>query len=267
MVGGAEGQSADLPRARAVLLGASNLTRGFPVFVDAARQAAGGPIDLLAALGHGRSYGQPSSVLGRRLCGIAESALWDELAGRPPLPVYALITDIGNDIIYGVPAKRLLDWVTHCVDRLAALGARIAVTQLPLDTIRTIGPRKFALLRRVLFPSCGVTLDEAQALAEEVNQAVARLAASRGLKLLAQERTWFGLDPIHIRRRLYPQAAACMLSAWRDEPAGLIPPRASRVRSLYLATRLPHERHLFGIVQRRRQPCCRFPDGTRVSLY
>jgi hypothetical protein len=256
-----------MPQARAIFLGASNLTRGLPAFVDAARLVLDAPIDVLAAAGHGRSYGTSSSVLGRRLCGITESGLWQDLAAKAPLPLYALITDIGNDIVYGVPVERILDWVSCCFDRLERREARIIATELPLATIRGLGPRRFALMRRALFPSCGLSLSEAKERSEEVNDAVVHLAQSRGICLVPQDPHWFGLDPIHIRRRLIPFAAVRMLSRWREESRQLDPPRPSFLQRAYFATRAPYERQLLGIDRRRSQPCGFLRDGTLVSLY
>jgi hypothetical protein len=42
---------------RVVALGASNLTRGFQTIVSTARLVWGPDVEVLAALGHGRSYG------------------------------------------------------------------------------------------------------------------------------------------------------------------------------------------------------------------
>ena len=68
---------------RVVALGASNLTRGFRTVVAAAREAWGPDVEVLAALGHGRSYGGESRFLGRVRPGILQSGLWSELARRP----------------------------------------------------------------------------------------------------------------------------------------------------------------------------------------
>ena len=67
------------PAARVCLLGASNLTRGFAAAVRVTRGALGGPLEFHAALGRGRSFGGPSSFLGRTLPGIAQSGLWPGL--------------------------------------------------------------------------------------------------------------------------------------------------------------------------------------------
>src|SRR5262245_2033911 len=81
---------------RIVLLGASNLTRGISTVIETAGSILGRPLEVLAAFGHGRSYGMSSSVLGRSLPGIVDCGIWQSLAARPPVSTSALITDIGN---------------------------------------------------------------------------------------------------------------------------------------------------------------------------
>jgi hypothetical protein len=51
---------------RVVALGASNLTRGFHAVVSVARAAWGPEVEIVAALGHGRSYGSARRHPSRR---------------------------------------------------------------------------------------------------------------------------------------------------------------------------------------------------------
>ncbi|MCZ6542107.1 MAG: hypothetical protein O6768_00410, partial [Planctomycetota bacterium] len=99
MSGPAESQLTSRPRV--VLLGASNLTRGISRAVGIAQAILGTPLEVLIAMGHGRSYGQRSRVLGRSLPGIVDCGLWDALLHGSGRPTYALLTDIGNDVMYG----------------------------------------------------------------------------------------------------------------------------------------------------------------------
>ncbi|MCA9267996.1 MAG: hypothetical protein KDA41_05970, partial [Planctomycetales bacterium] len=139
MVNSAAAHDAAAPPARRlVLLGASNLARGVVSAVDAARAVWGEPLDVMAALGHGRSYGRKSCVLGRSLTGVAQCALWDELAARPRLPTAAVVTDVGNDILYGVSNKKILDWVARCLSRLASADARVVLTGLPIASLAAL---------------------------------------------------------------------------------------------------------------------------------
>ena len=80
------------PTLRAVLLGASNVAISFPRLLSFLRETAGGPVEVLGAFGHGRSYGEESRLLWlRHLPGIVRSGLWPELARRQPLPTVALL--------------------------------------------------------------------------------------------------------------------------------------------------------------------------------
>src|ERR1700741_1738016 len=104
------------PTRRVILLGASNLTRSFPTVVATVRQTWDEPIEIMAAMGHGRSYGQDSRVLGRKISGIFPCALWQDLQNRAAMPTTALLTDIGNDLMFGATHDRLQNWIEGCLD-------------------------------------------------------------------------------------------------------------------------------------------------------
>src|SRR3954463_14296552 len=136
---------------RVILLGASNVTRSFPTVVATARQTWSEPIEIMAAMGHGRSYGQDSWCFGRKIPGIFSCALWQDLQNRKPLPTAALVTDIGNDMLYGISSDQLLDWVERCLDRLVEAGAATILTQMPIESIERLGERRFQFFRRLFF--------------------------------------------------------------------------------------------------------------------
>ena len=96
---------------RVILLGASNLARGISTIVGTAQSRLGSPLEFFIAMGHGRSYGRASRVLGRTLPGIDECGLWDALGDAVSTQTYALITDIGNDIIYGYDVEMIAAWI------------------------------------------------------------------------------------------------------------------------------------------------------------
>jgi hypothetical protein len=259
----------DFPPHRAVILGASNVVRDLATMVETARRALAGPLDLLAAVGHGRGYARPSRVLGRALPSIVDCGLWEALAARPGARTYALLTDIGNDLLYGATVDEVVQSVAICLQRLADHCQRIAITELPLETLRGLAPRRFLLLRKLLFPSSRLTLDAALTAAAELNRRVVDLATPYGATIRRPVAAWYGYDPIHIRRGWRATAWRDFFSAWRDpedaEPLPLV--RGSWWRWLHLSTRRPQRRRLFGMEQRRDQPVCRLPDGTWISLF
>jgi hypothetical protein len=143
---------------RVVALGASNLTRGFQTVVSTARNAWGPQVEVLAALGHGRSYGAHSRLAFRGLPGILDSGLWPELKSRPGMATRALVTDVGNDILYGLSAEQTLAWVEEAIRRLRRFTQDIVLTDLPLFSIRRLSNRKFLVFRSILVPSCRLPL-------------------------------------------------------------------------------------------------------------
>jgi hypothetical protein len=221
----------------------------------------------MAAMGHGRSFGQDSSILGRKISGIFPCALWQDLHARPPLPTTALVTDVGNDLMYGVAPNRLLEWVGACLDRLAEAGAATVITELPISSLARLGESRFRFFRRILFPRSELTLGAARELAAAINEGLAALGSARKMTVIPASDAWYGFDPIHLKRGARQSAWSQILSAWRESEA-LEAARAPRVwERAYLACLAPHERSILGVRRRSRQPSGRFSDGTTISLY
>lgn len=258
------GETAD-PRARVVLLGASNLTRGVSIVVETARLALGSPLEIFVAMGHGRSYGKPSRILGRTLPGIVECDLWGALAERPPLPTFALVTDIGNDVAYGVDVDVIAGWVETCLGRLDDRGARTVVTALPLERLRRLSPLAFHVTRAIFFPSRSLTLAGSLAAADELDGLVRGLAATTGAGLAEQLLTWYGADPLHIRRRDIQPAWAQILANWDGIEVDRA--RGSLRRWATIRTGTPRQWRLWGVPLGRPQPCVRLSDGTAIWMF
>lgn len=255
-----------LPDRRVVLLGASNIARSLSIVVDSARNAWGSPLDIIAATGHGRSYGMSSRVFGRTLPGILQSGLWEALASRQPAPTAALVTDIGNDILYGASAEQIARWVERCLIQLTPLTQQITITQLPLASLEELGSMRFLFMRTILFPKSRLTLRSALASARELNASVSQLAEQYGAQIVAPAKHWYGVDPIHIRRAHQPDAWQWILQPWNPKQE-TAPARHSFVRWASLRRIRPQTRRMFGVEQQQTQPAKRLSDGSLVSLY
>jgi hypothetical protein len=251
------------PALRAILLGASNLAVALPLVVDGLRRRAEGPVQILAACGHGRSYGTWSRFLfARGLPGILDCGLWQELDGLPPLPTIALVTDVGNDLIYGADAATVASWVESCLDRLAGQSAETVLTLLPLPRLETLTPKSYLMARSILFPGRNVPWLRLQGEARKLDARLRQIGAERGLRLVEPEASWYGLDPIHVRRSLRREVwnrilPPTELSEGESLPAGRCrPPRFGAACF-----------RLFGAEFRRPQPALRLDDGTTLSLF
>lgn len=231
-------------RTTVVVLGASNVSRGLARLAAVARERTPGPVDLVVAAGHGRSYGVNSRVGMRRLPSILGSGLWralerDDAAPRP----VALLTDIGNDLLYGFPSRLVADWVGECLRRLSNLGTRTAITRLPLASVATVGPGRYRAFRSLFVPGCRLSLAAIKEATAELDADLASLASEHAATLIDQPGDWYGLDPIHPRRRhlsdLFhtvgdawglPQGRRRGGAGWRDW--AVLGSRAAEIRSL-----------------------------------
>jgi hypothetical protein len=255
------------PALRAILLGASNLKAALPTLLDGLRRRAGGPVEVLAACGHGRSYGMWSRFLFvRRLPGIADCGLWRELSRRPPLPTVALVTDIGNDLLYGAGAGTIAGWVQACLDRLAFQQAETALTLLPLTRLERLTRGQYLLARSLLFPGRNVSWETVRQEARELDEHLGRLGAEHGARLVRPEASWYGLDPIHILGSRRDEVCRGILSGWTLASRG-----PGERESPLDGRRLPafgaEEFRMLGIRFERAQPALRFDDGTTLSLF
>jgi hypothetical protein len=246
---------------RVVLLGASNLAMGLELAVDAARAQLGGPVEALAALGRGRSWGARSRFLVRDLPGIDACGLWRELARRPAAPTWFVALDLGNDLAFGSSAAQVAAWIEVSLERLVARGARGTLTGLPLARLERISPRQFDVLKRILFPFHAIERERLLQEARELEQRSREIARKFGLVHVALEDRWYGLDPIHFAREARLEVWRRFVGAW-GEAHGIAARDAPRSGRLWYESA-----KVLGFTTGKPQPCARLADGTTFSLY
>jgi hypothetical protein len=262
------------PQEQLILLGASNLTMAFRPILRLLHELRGVPLEIYAALGHGRSYGLRSNVSGRVLPGITTCGLWEEWGNSPPLPARALLTDIGNDLFYNASVNEILDWIRLALRRLRPRCAQIALTLVPLENARAINPSFYRAFLRVCFANCRVTQGEMLERATALNAGLIELAAEYQVTLVEQPRAWYGWDPIHHRRGRRRVAWETILDSWRS----LEQKNSSFQKNIFASGNelhwwtwwrhgWPARQEWQGRVLERAQPCLVWPGGTRLSLY
>jgi hypothetical protein len=184
---------------KVIFLGASNLSRSFPIAVRTAYQTFPTPISIHAAMGFGRSYGKESGFMGKKFSGIFSSSIWQTLSSELNSRSFAFVTDVGNDLAYEEPVDVVFEWVKACVDRLNNMGAKIVLTGLPVDRLRRISSSKFYLMRAVLFPSCRLSLATLLGRAEDLDGRLCEFAETSKMPIFSVPNDWYGFDPIHPR--------------------------------------------------------------------
>ncbi len=257
-------------RLTAVVLGASNVSRGLARLSAAVRGRAVGPVDLYVAAGHGRSYGANSRVWMRRLPSILWCGLWRALdrdcLGVDGGKTVALVTDVGNDILYGFPPDQVASWVREAVTRLVDRGAKVVITRIPLEAVERVGPGRYRALKTLFVPGCPLSIEGLKSSAAELDAMLVDIATAFGLPTIDQPGEWYGLDTLHPRRRRLDTLWQRACDAWGLESPGKR--RRATLREWSVLGRRAAEVRMLGRRMRYTpQPVHRFPDGGRVALY
>ena len=171
-----------------LLVGASNLRFLYPGLARAIHAAAPGRSVVRVAAGVGRSYYLKAGVPWLRAPAAgASGAIDDFLSASRPGARAALVMDMGNDILYGLPRAALVSPLVTLVGRLARSGVPTLVVPPPLSP-GGLSPRRFALVRALYYPS----------------SSVGYIAAREGLLALTRALERLECGPVRLARGLAP---------------------------------------------------------------
>lgn len=202
------------------ILGASNVTKNLGVFTTTIRRAFPDGVRMFIAHGHGRSYGVKSRALARQLDGHVDSAFWPawQNHSNPGASRYALITDVGNDLLFGPRVDDILGWVGQCIARFKGDGCEIAVATLPVEAITRLSSWRYQATSRLFFPKHAVSWDDMQRNVHDLDEGLRVLARGTGASIIEPDLRWYGFDPIHFRMRNRFEAVTSLLSGWKTAP-------------------------------------------------
>ena len=252
-------------RRAVVVLGASNVSRGLPRLAATARVRAAGPLDLFVAAGHGRGYGVSTRVWQRRLPSILASGLWRALDRERAEEPLAVITDVGNELLYGLGVSAVASAVREAAERLADRGARLAIMGLPIAGIGRVGHVQYRLLRTLYVPGCLLSLAEIKDASRWLDDELQAIAADTRGAFLEQPGDWYGLDAIHVKRSHLDALWHRVCDAW-TLPAATTRPRATLADWAALGSRAAEVRSHGRVMRFTRQPVID-RDALRVWMY
>lgn len=248
-----------------VVLGASNVSRGLARLAATVRARAGAPADLFVAAGHGRAYGVSSRVGLRRLPSILSSGLWRALDREQAAQPRALLTDVGNELLYGLGVAAVARGVREAALRLADRGAAIVITGLPLASIARVGRVRYRLLRTLYVPGCLLSLRDINDASQWLDDELRTIAADTGGTFLEQPAAWYGLDALHVKRSRLDDLLNRVADAWKLPPA-TDRPRASLAEWAALGSRAAEVCSLAHRLRLTRQPVAD-RRGLRIWMY
>ena len=122
-------------------------------------------------------------------------------------------------------------------------------------------PLRFAVAQRLLFPSHRGAWPELQDKLARLDTGMRELSRRHAIAWVEAPAHWYGVDPIHIRRRYQPEAWQALFSRWPAWRGSIHPlTRPGFLPSLALRQLRPAERELFGYRQLTPQPVLSQPD-------
>jgi len=253
----------------AVVIGASNVSRGFSRLVEVIGSHEISPLDLFVTAGHGRSYGVTSSIGVRSLPSILACGLWrdleSQLAGRFERKILGMVTDVGNDLIYGYPPETVAEWVREVVRRLSDRNAKVTMVRLPLASLAKASPIQYMAIRSFFAPWLKLNFEEMKAAAQRLDSYLASIANEFGASQIEQPGEWYGLDAIHIRRRQIHELWHLGCQSWglgfRGNSWTLRPGE-----KLALHAAGAYERSVLGIKLETPQPILKFSPSTERDI-
>ena len=248
-----------------VVLGASNVARGLARLSAVVRARAAAPVSLFVAAGHGRGYGVNTRVAWRRLPSILGCGLWRALDRERIERPLAVVTDVGNELLYGLGVSAVAGAVREAACRLAERGARLTITGLPLAAIAGVGAVRYGLLRTLYVPRCQLGLDELKAATCWLDEELRAIAADTGAAFIEQPGEWYGFDALHVRRLHLDTFWHRVGDAW-GLPVATARPQPSLTEWAVLGSRAAEVRSLAGRTRLTRQPVVE-REGFRVWMY
>jgi len=207
------------------LLGSSNLTLGLPhALRHLLTRFPTRPLTVFVAYGPGRSYELDRGSLGVKFRALSRCELlpaFEQVCrDNPKSDAFALLTDIGNDLMHGIPAETLALRVGEVTQRLRTAGASVAVTSLPVEGIAALSPPMFQFARRVIFPGSRTSHEDVLRGLQAIQHELRLREARTELQLLPAQREWYAPDACHLR----PAKSREAMGAWLRRLLGVETP-------------------------------------------
>lgn len=257
------------PQHRVIVLGASNIQRGLPFIAEHLSNRLPRPLEAWFVCGHGRSYGRTSNVAGFQLPGISNASWRQRLNESIDIPASAIVTDVGNDLLYGSPPNEIVAWVAQCVADLSTSNTNVLLLGPPVRSCQSMSKVKFYILRSLLFPGSRLSYRDAQDALMELDAGLQQLAQQHGCHWHSPEQHWYGWDPIHVHRKSIRLAWSQWLQVWEDGRSSDLLQDVALELSDRLRLRLARRetQRFLGWNQGRRQPSWVHPKGIQVSFF
>ena len=182
-----------------IFLGASNLARSFHGLKYCIERCIfPRPASFVHAMGPGRGYVSRGGILNAIYspilnCGILEAVRNKKIKDQS---VVALITDIGNDIMYGVSSEKIINGLQYLLNALGEFKTNIFITSIPVDLENDISELHFHIIRQIYFPKSPVKYSQASNNIKAINKFILQ-SSNKKITVINDMKQFCGIDKIH----------------------------------------------------------------------
>ena len=182
-----------------IFLGASNLARAFYGLKRCIERCIfPRSASFVHAMGPGRGYVSQGGILNAVYspilnCGILEAVRNKRIKNQQ---VVALITDIGNDIMYGVSSEKIINGLQSLLNALGEFKTNIFITSIPVDFENDISELHFHIIRQIYFPKSPVKYSQASNNIKAINKFILQ-SSNKKITVIDDMKQFCGIDKIH----------------------------------------------------------------------
>jgi hypothetical protein len=182
-----------------LFMGASNLARGYSLltrYLSKCLEVKN--IEFLNALGPGRGFCAKGGMFNFIYPPIQDCQVIEAVDQKTKNTRVVLITDLGNDLMYGVTADSLIECLDMLIDRMLKWNAEIFLTSIHINIKKDISRTIFYILRFIFYPRSKINFEEADLLITKVNCYLEeKTRKNKKVHLITGMESYVGLDKIH----------------------------------------------------------------------
>jgi hypothetical protein len=182
-----------------LLMGASNLARGYSMFTRHISNCFGkNKTEFLNALGPGRGFCARGGMFNFTYPPIQDCRILEVAEKKSCDTRVVLITDIGNDLMYGVSADTLIESLDGLIDRALQWDAEIFLTSIHVNLKKDVSQTMFLILKSFFYPGSNITYEETDLFIVKVNGYLEEKSRQNDkVHLISGMGSFAGADKIH----------------------------------------------------------------------
>ena len=182
-----------------ILMGASNLARGYSMLTRHISSCFGkNNTEFLNALGPGRGFCTRGGMFNFTYPPIQDCPILEAANKKSCDRQVVLITDIGNDLMYGVSADTLIESLDGLIDRALQCDAEIFLTSIHVNLKKDVSQTTFFILKFFFYPGSSITYKKTDLFIIKVNSYLKEKAGqNQRVHLISGMESFAGADKIH----------------------------------------------------------------------